>query len=472
MSVLSARRDKKIACIVVAGPYRTGKSFIANRFVGKGNGEGFEIGSTTRSCTKGIWMWSEPIPVNDETEALLLDTEGLHAAEGDSSVDAKIFTLSVLLASVFVFNQIGHITEGSLEELSFVLQLTDMVSSGEGDDLGQYFPQLLWVLRDFTLDLGSKTSSEYLDSALQRIEGHGSDADRKNQIRENIKRYFSDRECYQLVRPVFNEADLAGIDSLDQSLLRPEFTDAISGIVTRVLTRPKLKTVQGKHLTGSMLLDLAYDYVEAMNEREVPAIVSSFQRVAHAEARKFSDELFTQTLKELELKLPRSGMPFEDAEISIALRELEEKCHKKLCLKLYDIAHISVVTEILEGFLKKLHIEVEEVRANNRVASKEFNTTLLEKLLKANPFPVINHTGDIPPNLPTTYQDCFEKLLREYQVAGRGPAKSASFLEFFESQLIEEFSKLGRSVEDAFYEASTEIQKYIQEYQSSQEHLR
>jgi hypothetical protein len=127
-------------------------------------------------------MWSEPIPVNDEIEALLLDTEGLHAAEGDSSVDAKIFTLSVLLASVFVFNQIGHISEGSLEELSFVLRMAEMVSTGEGDDIGQYFPQLLWVLRDFSLDLGAKTSSEYLESALQRIEGSGSDAERKNQI--------------------------------------------------------------------------------------------------------------------------------------------------------------------------------------------------------------------------------------------------------------------------------------------------
>jgi len=33
-----------------------------------------------------------------------------------------------------------------------------------------------------------------------------------------------------------------------------------------------------------MLLGLALEYCEAINEKEIPAIVSSFERVAHSEA--------------------------------------------------------------------------------------------------------------------------------------------------------------------------------------------
>ena len=51
----SIPRDKKIKVIAVAGPYRTGKSFLMNRFMGQM--KGFEIGSTVESCTKGIWIW-------------------------------------------------------------------------------------------------------------------------------------------------------------------------------------------------------------------------------------------------------------------------------------------------------------------------------------------------------------------------------------------------------------------------------
>lgn len=47
MSLLQNHEEKKIACITIAGPYRTGKSFLANRFLGQM--AGFDIGSTQKS---------------------------------------------------------------------------------------------------------------------------------------------------------------------------------------------------------------------------------------------------------------------------------------------------------------------------------------------------------------------------------------------------------------------------------------
>ena len=41
----SLPRDKKVAVVAIAGPYRTGKSFLANRLLNQSSG--FEIGSTT-----------------------------------------------------------------------------------------------------------------------------------------------------------------------------------------------------------------------------------------------------------------------------------------------------------------------------------------------------------------------------------------------------------------------------------------
>ena len=39
----------------------------------------FAIGPTTNPCTKGIWMWSEPIELIKDTVLLILDTEGLNS---------------------------------------------------------------------------------------------------------------------------------------------------------------------------------------------------------------------------------------------------------------------------------------------------------------------------------------------------------------------------------------------------------
>ena len=45
-----------LSIICVAGPYRTGKSFLINKFARVQNG--FSLGSTVNPCTKGIHQFS------------------------------------------------------------------------------------------------------------------------------------------------------------------------------------------------------------------------------------------------------------------------------------------------------------------------------------------------------------------------------------------------------------------------------
>ena len=111
-------------------------------------------------------MWNKLIPINDEIDALLLDTEGLGSVDREFEIDIKIFSLSILLSSTFVFNQIGTITEKSIEDLSVVLRLTNELrirDSGSVEETGIEFKQFIWVLRDFGLDFKSLTPKLYLD---------------------------------------------------------------------------------------------------------------------------------------------------------------------------------------------------------------------------------------------------------------------------------------------------------------------
>ena len=72
-------------------------------------------------------MWNQPIPVNDEVEAILLDTEGLFSTERSTNTDTKIFSLSVLLSSLFIFNSLHTIDEQKIEDLSLVCNLTENI---------------------------------------------------------------------------------------------------------------------------------------------------------------------------------------------------------------------------------------------------------------------------------------------------------------------------------------------------------
>jgi hypothetical protein len=57
---LTILRDTRtpISVVAVCGRARQGKSFILNQLLQVTGG--FHIGSTTRPCTKGLWMWSSP----------------------------------------------------------------------------------------------------------------------------------------------------------------------------------------------------------------------------------------------------------------------------------------------------------------------------------------------------------------------------------------------------------------------------
>ena len=53
-----------LGVISVAGKYRTGKSYLLNHILlDLDPGQGFGVGPTINPCTKGLWVWSEPITV-------------------------------------------------------------------------------------------------------------------------------------------------------------------------------------------------------------------------------------------------------------------------------------------------------------------------------------------------------------------------------------------------------------------------
>mmetsp|Transcript_17897 Transcript_17897/g.8399 ORF Transcript_17897/g.8399 Transcript_17897/m.8399 type:complete len:92 (-) Transcript_17897:12-287(-) len=88
-----------------------------------------------------------------------------------------IFALSVLLSSCLVYNSIGVIDETTINNLSFVANLTYNIhvkasKEEDGAMFKHFFPDFVWILRDFTLELVSNitntkiTPQEYLEEAL------------------------------------------------------------------------------------------------------------------------------------------------------------------------------------------------------------------------------------------------------------------------------------------------------------------
>ena len=304
-----------VGVVAVAGRARQGKSYLLNKLVGAATGGGFAVSPSHRPCTKGLWLWSSPVPTTDTDgrpyHLILIDTEGIDAFDQTTAYSTHIFALAILLSSTMVYNQIGGIDEAALDRLSLVTEVTKLVRAradesgigggggGRGDGgaatLAPFTPNFLWLLRDFYLDLADETGrritpGDYLEAALAPVPHNAPGAAGKNGVRSAIKQLFPRRDCAALVRPAADERDLQNLDSLPAASLRPEFVKGLDAVTHHVFDLASPKRIGAAVLTGPALAGLTRAYVAALNAGAVPTIATAWQGVAEQECRGAADD--------------------------------------------------------------------------------------------------------------------------------------------------------------------------------------
>ena len=314
--LLSQKCNNNMGIISLVGKYRTGKSFLLNRVIlNRKENLGFGVAPTIRPCTKGIWIWSDPLTISNVHNpspftAYLIDTEGLGAYDEEINHDSKIFLIAVLISSLFIYNSVGTLDENEISNLSFVLNLSKTIKiksvaiEDKDEELAKYFPTLLWLLRDFSLKLEDKngnviTEKQYLESALRELSGMTNSIEEKNRIRNLIKTYFPERDCFCMVRPTENEDDLQNLQNLPDSKFRHEFLEQSKIFRNKVMKKTKPKRLNGKVLTGAMLVEFVQSVLDSINAGAIPVIEDSWRYIMKNECIKNTKELLNKFILEI-----------------------------------------------------------------------------------------------------------------------------------------------------------------------------
>ena len=314
--LLSQKCNDNMGIISLVGKYRTGKSFLLNRVIlDRKENLGFDVGPTIKPCTKGIWIWSDPLTIKNVHSptpfpVYLIDTEGLGAYDEEINHDSKIFLIAILISSLFVYNSFGAIDENQINNLSFVLNLSKTIKiksasiEDNEEELAKYFPTLLWLLRDFSLKLEDEygnviTEKQYLENALKELNGLTSTIEEKNRVRNLIRAYFPERDCYVMVRPTENEQDLQNLQHLQDNKFRKEFLEQSKIFRNKVMKKTKPKRLNGKVLTGAMLVEFVQNILDSINSGAIPVIENSWKYIMKNECIKNSKELINKFLLEI-----------------------------------------------------------------------------------------------------------------------------------------------------------------------------
>jgi len=201
----------------------------------------------------------------------------------------------------------GTIDESALQNLSLIVNLSKQlqiknqaaVEETDPEEVAKYFPSFLWVVRDFALKLldsvGNQINSkEYLENALKEQKGSSDQIEKKNKIRRLILNFFKDRDCFTMVRPTENEKDLQSLQKMSDAELRPEFLEQMASLRQRIHKRIKPKVLNGKFITGEMLVELCEAYTAAINKGNIPCIESAWTYLCQNENQRAIQESVEQ----------------------------------------------------------------------------------------------------------------------------------------------------------------------------------
>ncbi|XP_068706362.1 guanylate-binding protein 7-like isoform X1 [Montipora foliosa] len=390
-AVEKLREVKGPVCVVsIAGPYRKGKSYILSEAFDQP--DVFPLGHQMVAETMGIWLWIVPGKYKDcngqEFTVVLLDSEGIDSTTSESFDDHQIFTLTVLLASVLIYNSQGVPTRNDVEKLDFIVKLSKRIQvrstvSGpsqsrpaeDNEFFHKIFPQFVWLLRDVIQDIPEdcKDVKEYfLKKVFKDHPGQ--------QVSESILRLFAGFEAFSLPPPTTDKETMKSLNQ-KKSEVNQLFLDGLKkfkSLMKRTLS-PKGSFNDGEFVTGEGLAALVVLYVEAINTPDaIPNVQRAWDTFVSAKcfdvkqaALQTYDELMTSQLSDV--------LPCSNTEIRTSHDAALKECKSQFIMELAGISTNTIEMasrELKESVDKKLTSWL----TDNEVKTRQFCKDLLDQL--------------------------------------------------------------------------------------------
>ncbi|GLE11714.1 hypothetical protein PINS_up024301 [Pythium insidiosum] len=425
-----------------------------------------------------------------------MDTEGLGSTDRSQTQDTRIFALALLLSSLFIYNSRGVIDSNAIEDLSLVVHLTKYIqakaqpgaaatdSAGDGSELAAFFPDFLWVVRDFTLKLQEEgrtvTPREYFESALKPQPALNDEVVQKNRIRSMLATFFPRRDCVTMVRPLNDESLLRELIHQPYESLRAEFREQMEVLKSKIFTALKPKQLMASALNGAMLVTLANSYVDAFNSGSTPVIASVWDRVLESQCDQALESAKERFREALDDKIKqRAAMetvhdverarPLEDSELNEIYEEARALAEAELAQD--EIRETEALASYAEQLSEFMLATLSHAFERNDASSKAFNESLLQELTDHrddDEFLDLNAMLDasdsdgsrVLHDKLTQSRTRMENAITAYNARARGPTKSAVLAEFLADKLAEGLLEWGSLVKTVFRskEAQAETQ--------------
>jgi hypothetical protein len=337
--------------VSVSGSFHTGKSFLLNALMNSTTG--FNVGDTTESETRGLWLSGSPIKrPGTNHPVVFLDTEGLAAVENTEQHDAKIYSISTLLSAHQIYNTIRNIDTRSIEALELLARrarlfqlktgITEFEEKGNDDFLNSKegelldFPSLTWVIQNFfQKQMPGETPTNWLHrllvsvaSSKQIVSGtitSGSNKKKillldhpsnKNEENDNnnkhyrtsstLKNIFAPMNAVTMAIPSYNPSDLQDLSKVRNiNLLNKNYLQDLGVLWKSIelsLNRESARKQSGKSLYA--FLKILVQSANDNNLDEFPSLWFNYIDQQKKSAQKAVSNMFIKRSNKYDLAIP------------------------------------------------------------------------------------------------------------------------------------------------------------------------
>ena len=386
MEYLNQLNTNFIGIISVLGPEKSEKTYFSNLIIGD------KAAFDNTKSTNGIHMWGQPIAHGENTDLLVLDTEGLYKSSNEkTSYDKQTFTLCSLLSSIMIYNTDESINDCINKFTNLAKECLSSIKKIEGKDLTPAELPLVYFI--FHSNIDSNTANQQF----------------RNNVKDNpiFTKFFQNFKICVLKKAgdcgkelnVFSKVKTSvGIKVDDLGLDEQDYKQKSKLIKDQIMNDLEPKKINNCNLDGKCLFGLFQSFVDSLKNGENIILFNQFNNVLALCLSDVVDQInFNFTSEKLNKKMNES-ISAEETFLDICRVTFSDLLNEQYDkFKSMPIAKISPSPNVVNGiksiFRKCLNTLCENIQASvdkkasiiNETNQIEFTNKLeasnIEKLL-------------------------------------------------------------------------------------------